>query len=310
MWRHQEGTALAILIACLARGVGGAESLEFVAEHLPEVAMDNRYASLPLWNLCADSDKTCFGVNAAWSRTQSGTLTLEGPMLALSAAWPLGTDYQISGFAFFDNYALSGGTERRPLDVLFANPPLTMPSDAEFTGLDGSARDVGLGLTLNGSAHPRWIPAFDWSAGLLWQQFELSDYHFAYVITGGPDSGTSGTVDYSATYSHITPFVGAAWRRTHGAWRYAPHVQLAVPLPRRGIQGRITGPGFDLSGNTEDNGNGKHFGDPSVTIGFNVTYEPWNLTLDVGGSITQALLEPYIHKGVEQNLVLSAYWDF
>jgi len=30
----------------------------------------------------------------------------------------------------------------------------------------------------------------------------------------------------------------------------------------------------------------------------------------VGGSITQALLEPYIHKGVEQNLVLSAYWDF
>jgi hypothetical protein len=45
MWRNQEGTALAILIACLARGAGGAESLEFVAEHLPEVAMDNRYAS-------------------------------------------------------------------------------------------------------------------------------------------------------------------------------------------------------------------------------------------------------------------------
>ena len=44
---------------------------------------------------------------------------------------------------------------------------------------------------------------------------------------------------------------------------------------------------------------------PSVT-----DKSKWNLTLDVGGSITQALLEPYIHKGVEQNLVLSAYWDF
>jgi len=310
MRRNRNGTALAILIAGLAGGASGAENLEFVVEHLPEVAMDNRYASLPLWNSCGDGDRTCFGVNAAWSRTQSGTLTLEGPMLGLSAAWPLGADYQLNGFAFLDSFALSSGVERRPLEVLFANPPLTMPSDAEFSGLDGSARDVGLGLALNGSAHPRWLPAFDWSAGLLWQQFELSDYRFDYLVTGGPDSGTTGTVDYSATYSHITPFVGAAWRRTHGAWHYAPHVQLAVPLPRHGIQGRITGPGFDLSGNTEDNGNGKHFGDPSVTIGFNVTYEPWNLTLDVGGSITQALLEPYIHKGVEQNLVLSAYWDF
>jgi len=310
MRRNQDGTALAILIACFAGGVNGAESLEFVAEHLPEVAMDNRYASLPLWNSCGDATTTCFGVNGAWTRVQTGTLTLEGPMLALSVAWPLGQDYQLTGFTFFDSYTLSSGVEHRPLEVLFANPPLTMPSDAEFTGLGGSGRDLGLGLSLNGSAHPRWLPAFVWSAGLLWQRFELSDYRFDYLITSGPDSGTTGTVDYSTRYSHITPFVGAAWPRTHGVWHYAPHVQLAVPLPRHGIEGRITGPGFDLSGNTVNNGNGKHFGDPSVTIGFNVTYEPWNLTLDLGGSVTQALLEPYIHKGVEQNLVLSAYWDF
>lgn len=309
MRRNQDGAALTALIACLAGGAQGAESLEFVVEHLPEVAMDNRYAGLPLWNSC-DAAATCFAVNAGWSRTQSGTLEFEGPMLALSTAWALGSEYRLSGFAFVDSYTSSGGVERRPLEVQFADPPLALPADAEFSGLDGDAHDAGLGVALNGSAQPRWLPAFDWSVGLVWQRFQLSDYRFDYLLTSGPDSGTRGTVDYSTTYVHVTPFCGAAWPRTHGAWHYAPHVQLAVPLPRHGIEGRITGPGFDLSGNTEELGNGKHFGDPSVTLGFNVTYRPWKLTLDVGGSITQALLEPHIHKGVEHNLALSAYRDF
>jgi hypothetical protein len=87
-------------------------------------------------------------------------------------------------------------------------------------------------------------------------------------------------------------------------------VQLALPRPRRGIAGRITGPGFDLTGNTADNGTGTPFGDPSVTIGFNVTYRPWNLTVDLGSTITQALIEPRIHEGVQHNLLLTAHWTF
>ena len=316
MLRNHKVLAVSALLAAFARNAAATESIEFVAEHLPEIAMDNRYASLPLWNACdsrtneGDPGRAfCFGTSVGYARTHSGTLSVDGPMISLSVVRPLGGDLRLTGFVFFDDLVLSGGVENRPLAVLFANPPLTLPAAAQFTGLDGKARDTGFGLALNGSAHPGWLPWFEWSAGLMWQQFRLSDYRFDYLITDGPDAGTTGILDYSATYSHISPFAGAAWPRSHGAWRFTPHVQLAVPLPRRGVEGRITGPGFDLQGSTADNG-AKPFGDPSVTIGFNMTYEPWNLTVDLGSTITQALLEPHIHEGVEHNLMLSAFWTF
>jgi hypothetical protein len=315
MARNHTGIGLAIILATYCQDGIATESIEFVAEHLPEIAMDNRFASLPLWNVCDagtnDSDgEFCFGMNAGYARTHSGTLSIDGPMIALSASRPLGKQYRLTGFLFFDELSLAGGVEHRPLEVLFANPPLTLPAEAEFTGLDGEARDVGFGLALNGVAHLGWFPWFEWSAGLMWQRFRLSDYRFNYLITGGPDGGTSGTLDYSATYTHHSPFVGAAWPRARGVWHYAPHVQVAVPRPRRGVVGRITGPGFDLSGNTEDNAGRAPFGDPSLTIGFNVTYEPWHLTVDLGSTITQALIEPRIHEGVQHDLMLSANWTF
>jgi hypothetical protein len=276
--------------------------------------MDNRFASLPLWNSCqqerAADQLFCAGINAGYSAIHSGTLSFDGPMLALSASRPLGDKYRLTGFAFYDWFSLASGVEHRPLDTLFVDVPLTQPADADFTGLDGKAHDIGLGLALNGSADWSWLPWFEWSAGVMWQQVKLSDYRFDYRIVEGPDTGTTGTVDFSATYMHISPFVGASWPRTRGTWRYAPHVQAAMPLPRRGIQGRITGPGFDLSGNSADNGTGTPFGDPSVTIGLNVTYAPWNLTVDIGSTITQALIEPKIHEGVQHNLLLTAQWTF
>ena len=54
---------------------------------------------------------------------------------------------------------------------------------------------------------------------------------------------------------------------------------------------------------------GKHFGDPSVTIGFDVTYLPWNLTFDLGTAVTQYLLEPHIHEGVDHDVVMTVRWD-
>jgi hypothetical protein len=93
-------------------------------------------------------------------------------------------------------------------------------------------------------------------------------------------------------------------------WRWTPHVLLAMPLPRRGFQGRITGPGFDLSGDTASAGHGKVFGDFSLTLGLDATYKPWGLTVDLGSLVTQALLEPFIHKGIDQNWVISVYKQF
>jgi hypothetical protein len=314
MQRTRQLLGLMCPLAFFSPGAHATESIEFVAEHLAEIAMDNRYASLPLWNACEEQPTAdrlfCFGVNAAYGRTRSGTLSIDGPMLALNASRPLGERYRLTGFVFFDQFALGSGVELRPLHTLFADVPLAQPVAAQFTGLDGKARDTGLGLALNGTAHVRWLGSFEWSAGLMWQQLELSDYRFDYLITEGPDIGTTGILDYSATYTHISPFLGAAWPRARDVWEFTPHVQLALPRPRRGIAGRITGPGFDLTGNTADNGTGTPFGDPSVTIGFNVTYRPWNFTVDLGSTITQALIEPRIHEGVQHNLLLTAHWTF
>jgi hypothetical protein len=303
---HSTLLATGMALAAVVPAAGAAESVEFVAEHLAEIAMDDRYASLPLWSGC---DDTCFSAVVSYAQSHSGTLSIAGPMLSLGVSKPIGETLRLSAFAFFDDFALRSGVEHRPLEVTFASPPLALPSEAEFTGLDGDARDTGIGIALNGTAHWRWLSSFEWSAGLMWQQFHLNDYRFDYRVLEGPDTGATGLLDYSSTYSHISPFVGAAWPRSHGVWHYTPHLQAAWPLPRRGIAGHITGPGFDLTGNTDEHGN-TPFGDPSLTIGFNVTYEPWDLTVDIGTTISQVLLEPLIHEGVSQNLMISTSWNF
>ncbi|MGH3851797.1 MAG: hypothetical protein ACRDRT_19270, partial [Pseudonocardiaceae bacterium] len=69
-------------------------------------------------------------------------------------------------------------------------------------------------------------------------------------------------------------------------------------------------PGFDLSGDTETAGNGKHFGDASLTVGFDLTYLPWGLTLDLGSLVSQALIEPLVHRGISRNWVVSGSLRF
>ena len=54
MVRKHKVLALAATLATLARGASAAVSIEFITEHLPEFAMDNRYVSLPRWGTCVN----------------------------------------------------------------------------------------------------------------------------------------------------------------------------------------------------------------------------------------------------------------
>ena len=281
----------------------GSESIEFVTEHLPEIAMDNRYASLPLWAPLGPN------VTASYSRLRSGELSLTGPALAVGFNRRVGEAWTLGVFGFFDDLRFSGGPDQRPLDVSFARAvPLPLPAAAEFTNLTGTARHLGLGLALRRESDRWLLGKHQWTAGLLWQRVALHDYQMAYRVLSGPSVGATGSLDYSASYTHFAPFAGIAWPRDHGAWAFAPHAQVAMPLPRRGVGGRITGPGFDIRGDAASVGNGKHFGDPSLTLGFDVTYQPWHLTVDVGTTVTQYLLEPLTHEGVNQTWLISLRW--
>jgi hypothetical protein len=301
--------ALAMGLAARAVMAAPAEDIGFVSEHLPEVAMDNRHAQLPVWSSCATEHGYCPSLNVGYASTHSQTLTIDGPMFSLGLGREFGR-WNITGFLFYDPLKLHGGIEPRPLDVDFtAGVPYRLPAASQFSGLDGRADDRGLGVALRRDASLAWLGRFSWTAGLLWQQMSLRDYRYDYLVLEGPDAGSTGQVGYDADYRHLVPFAGMAWSRRGQRWGYAPHFQVALPLPRRGMDGRITGPGFDLAGNQAEAGAGKHFGDPSVTIGFDVTYLPWNLTFDLGTAMSQYLLEPKIHEGVDQDLLFTVRWD-
>jgi hypothetical protein len=297
-----------VATACASSTLFAKEDIEFVQEHLPEVVMGNRYATLPLW-----SGPNAGGVQhaenelqAAFSSTSAGDLTIRGALLSIARRWHVGEHWQIGAFAFHDALKLRGSQEDRDLQTLFApSTPLTRPIAARFTGLDGTATDLGIGVNLVWRVEEGWLGRHKWIGGMLWQDVALDDYRFNYVIQAGPQTGASGTIDFDAQYHHVVPFVGLALPREHGNWQTNAHVLFAWPLPRRGIVGHITGPGFDIRGDTADAGNGKHFGDPSVTFGYMVTYRPAHLSIDLGTLGTQALLEPRVHLGIDRNFVLS-----
>jgi hypothetical protein len=41
-----------------------------------------------------------------------------------------------------------------------------------------------------------------------------------------------------------------------------------------------------------------------------VRYEPWGLELDLGAALSEAVLEPVLHPGIDQNIAPSAAWQF
>src|SRR5262245_58782693 len=219
--------------------------------------MDNRYAALPVWPSETDAPwrRTA---QAGYSATRTGELELAGPTLSFALHRQVREDWSLTALVFFDDLSFSGRNETRPLEVRFNNDvPLALPADAEFANLGGRARDFGLGL---GVDHPIRSGLFaDWRlvAGALWQRLDLENFSTPYLLLSGPSAGVSGVIDYSATYDFVVPYAGLSRLIPFGHWAIEPRALAVLPLPRQGVQGRISGPGFDLGGDTSEAGQGK-----------------------------------------------------
>src|SRR5262245_8319776 len=87
--------------------------IEFVAEHLPEVAMDNRYATLPVWTTSAaqPDDGWTLAAQGAFSRASADALEVGGPMFSVAASRPLSSRWAVTVLGFVDELSLSGGDE-------------------------------------------------------------------------------------------------------------------------------------------------------------------------------------------------------
>mgnify|MGYP003507674105 CR=1 FL=1 len=304
--------ALCLLLFSQIRSGAATEGIEFVAEHLPEALMDNRLASLPIWDWQAP-DKGEWQRRAAlgFSRTTAGSIKLSGPLASVAVKRSINPHWSWTAFAFADRATFRSGEERRALRPRFATGiPLALPADAVLTNLGGTVRDLGAGFVLARAMDSNRLGARRLLAGLQWQRAQLRGYALDYRIVSGASFGIAGALDYSATYSYLTPIGGIEWSRTVGNWGVAPHVLAALPLPPHGLRGRISGPGFEIAGRTDEVGNGKHVGEPYLGFGLALTYRPLGLIVDLGSSLSQAFLERLTHKGLDQNLMMSIEYQF
>lgn len=263
--------------------------------------MDHRYATLPVWHTMPPTDGWTITAQAGFGYASAGKLENSGPMFSVAASRALSRRWTGTVFAFADLLSFSGDNEFRPLRTLFApTSPIPGPVDARFDDLDGRMRLYGAGISVGTQ---RWI------AGVLLQQITLRDYRWNFEVLAGDAAGTLGQLDFDADYRQITPFFGMQWVHERGDWTFSPHGLIAVPLPRRGFVGHIETAQFDVHGNPADTEVGKRFGDPSVTLGLDVTYRPARLTVDIGSALSQMLLEPRIHRGIERAWVISVRWQ-
>lgn len=305
MMRRRRSLAVAVLLALATQARAATHSFEFVAEHFAEVGMDDRYAALPVWPGADAAGSRGITLQAGGQSLGSGGLKSQGPMFSAAVRRPLAGGWSASVFGFVDDMRFSGG-DQRPLDTAITRTPLALPATAEFTGLGGNYRNTGTGVAFDIGERGGWLGERRWVAGALYQRVELRDFRATYRVLEGPSAGATGIDDYSGEYQHVTPFAGLALPRESGSWTLTPRVLLAVPLPHRAFQGRITGPGFDQSGDTAQAGNGRHFGDLSVTFGLDATYKPWGVTLELGSLVSQALIERVAHKGIDKTWLVSA----
>ena len=181
--------AAAFAAALPAVSADAVESIEFVAEHLAEVPMDNRFATLPVWGGARESGKAWSATGqAGFATTTTGALSAAGPMFSFGADHVLGGRWSVGGFAFYDRLELSGNRDLRPLDTSFTNDtPVALPVQARFDHLDGSLDHAGIGVDAALTADVRWLGCVRAVGGVIWQRVELTRYRFDYRLLEGPD---------------------------------------------------------------------------------------------------------------------------
>ncbi len=286
------------------------EDIEYITEHLPESAMNLRYLTLPLAapSLAGSTQgEWQIEAQAAGAKNGGGFVDLSGVLFGLGATRALNDRWGLQAVGFYDAMSFSGSSGRELFHPLFRRDiPLDLPEFATFSNPQGDLAHLGFGGGVV------WQPkgrASTWTFGALWERLDLSNYTLDYRIETGQSAGVSGLLDHSAKYDFVTPYIGYRQERALGAsWTIAPRVIGALPLPRQGFVGRITGPGFDLSGDTGSVGRGLHLGDGYVGAGVIFEHTRSGFGVDLGATLYHYGAEQVIHKGIDQPIVINFTW--
>lgn len=285
--------------------------LDFTVEHLLEVTMDSRFASVPAAAVDYDRGVWTGAMTAGWQSAGSKGLDIEGSLIAgtIGLGFAPGRGIELTGF--YDQASFSGTEREHVLRTVWSRDvPLDLPQRAQISNPTGDVSSWGAGVAYvrqlgENARGRRWT----WRVGVLYDQLEVKDVQMRYRLVSGAFEGTEGQVDYSAKYSYTTPWAEGEIRwALGGGWEIAPHVSAFYPLPRRGFAGRITGPGFDVAGDSGDLGT-KPMGDPYVGFGVRLDSRRSGLGIDLGATAFQAFAEGLVHEGIETSILVLVSWQ-
>ena len=264
--------------------------------------MDGRYLAFPETEYITDVSAT---------RLQLGYLKITTEELASSTSM-IGLQYYLplnkaerSGLifsGFLDNISFGGGTGIMPIDPSFTNN-ITFATPTDVQLIDVSGKGIHAGITL---AYTKREGNRAWQAGLAYEYYDIRDFEIAFR-TLELTSNFTGTLDFSASYNSWTPYYTHRWFHPDLShkWLYSTRFIASWAQPRRGLEGRISGPGFDYTGNSADAGNGRHMPDPYIGVGFTLESRENGWRLDIGSTLFIFALEPRMHKGIDRPLLFT-----
>ncbi len=287
------------------------DDIEFITEHLPESVMDARFLSLP-WEagpLEAGHWQQTF--TAGYVDTASSFLKQSGPLLAGSALYAVSDRWGWEVLGFYDAMAVSGGGDRKVLRARFHPAvPIVVPAETDFSAPRGDYRHFGVGFAVVRTlTRPEARRPWSLVGGVLWSHLSLEDYQVDYQVASGPSAGIRGVLDHSSSNDFFTPFVGLQQVRPLGRrFSLTPHAIVGVPLPAGDFDGRITGPGFDLSSDPKQGGRPGQIGDGFVGLGLDFEHVPSGLSIDLGASLVYLGGESLTHEGVDHAFLLTVAW--
>ena len=289
------------------------ESIEYVAEHLLETPMDTRALAFPTTPANIRSSES--RVQLGYSSFDAGRLNNTVPMLGAQFFTPLNDTWGLIAGAFYDRYQFSGSKGKAIGGVLTVHAPeVPKKFDVDITNVSGSGRYTGASMALTFSPEgPTDSPEglWRWEVGVAYEDMNINKFAVDFNTTSLVEN-FSGRFDYASHYRIHTLFFGVEMtpQQLGASFTYSPHVIVVRNSPRVGFQGRFSGPGFDYSGNTDTNHEGKHIPDNYMGVGVNFEHRPSGLRMDLGATLYTYAVEPAGHKGISKPIFLTLSCPF
>lgn len=284
------------------------KDIHYIAEHLGEAAQDMRYFALAWPSQPLEPGRWTGGVSVGSGEANAEFLRVKGELISAEAFHFRSGRNGLALQAFYDSFEISGAGEQVLRAPFAAGVPLDLPERIEVTKARGEVSHFGVGMA--------WLhelsrePSRGWclNVGALVERLELDGFELDFLLLGGRDTGTRGVLDHSSSGTYVTPYVGLLRRLPLGrSLALTPRFAVGAPLPKADFDGRLTGPGFDLS-SRDQGGSPGQMGDGFLMVGAGLVHRPSGLEIELGGALFYPLFEKTTHPRVDRSILLVVRW--